>query len=164
MLLNFRKEKVLNNLYLSDVFCFTEKKIPALYREENLNESACWKNLDSVVASCRFVFVHDGVDFNNKTKHQKSRSNRESQWTKTIFGCFHRHDDEAGNKQCNACEHDDEIVAGKNHVPVIMLQSKGHLRDLRQNLNKFPRDFVLIRSCAVSNCRPYLSFKHAAGD
>jgi hypothetical protein len=35
-----------------------------------------------------------------------------------------------------------------------MLQSKGHLRDLRQNGNKFPQDFVLIRSCAASNCRP----------
>ena len=40
MLLNFRKEKVLNILYLSDVFCFTAKKIPAMDREENLNECA----------------------------------------------------------------------------------------------------------------------------
>jgi hypothetical protein len=69
MLLNFRKEKVLNNLYLSDVFCFTAKKIPAMDREENLNECACWKNPDSVVVSCRFVLVHDGVDFNNKANH-----------------------------------------------------------------------------------------------
>ena len=30
MLLNFRKEKVLNNLYLIDVFCFTAKKNPGL--------------------------------------------------------------------------------------------------------------------------------------
>ena len=154
MLLNFRKEKVLNNLYLSDVFCFTAKKIPAMDREENLNECACWKNPDSVVACCRFVFVHDGVDFNNKANHQKSGSDCESQWTKTIFSCFHCHNDEADDKQCNACEHDDEIVAGKNHVPVFMLQSKGHLRDLRQNGNKFPQDFVLITSCAASNCRP----------
>ncbi len=51
MLLNFRKEKVLNNLYLSDVFCFTAKKIPALDREKNLNECAGWKNPDSVQLS-----------------------------------------------------------------------------------------------------------------
>ena len=108
--------------------------------------------------------MHNGIDFNNKTNHQKSGPDCESHWAETIFGSFHCHDDEADDKQSNACEHDDEIGAGKNHVPIIMLQSKGHLRDLRQNLNKFPRDFVLIRSCAVSNCRPYLSFKHAAGN
>ena len=86
-------------------------------REQIQLGSVCWENAESVVAFCRFVFVHDGVDFNNKTNHQKSGPDCESHWTETIFGSFHCHDDEANDKQSNACEHDDEIGAGKNHVP-----------------------------------------------